>query len=371
MGKKLTTEQFIEKAKQVHGDKYDYSKTEYINARTKVCIICPIHGEFCQLPSVHLSNHGCPKCSKNAKLDQDSFLQKCKDVHGNFYDYSKTKFVTSHEKIIIICPIHGEFEQQAYVHIQGHGCPICAGNIKRDTNQFITEAKKIHGSFYDYSKVNYVNALEKITIICPIHGEFEQTPKEHLCRGQGCPKCAREYVKEELRLTTSEFIEKARKIHGDKYDYSKVNYINTDTKVCIICPEHGEFWQTPASHLCKRGCPKCKISHGELFIENYLKSIDINYISQYPITIDKSINSSGVAYIDFYLPDYNIFVEYNGRQHYIPIEYFGGKLNFERYLKRDNYVRDYCKDNNIKLIEIKYDMKDAEIKNLIGNILGT
>ena len=240
---------------------------------------------------------------------------------------------------------------------------------KLTTDEFIKKAREVHGDKYDYSKVEYINKRTKVCIICPIHGEFYQLAGDHM-RGHGCRKCGSDKVADVCRYDKITFIEKANEIHNHKYDYSKVEYINANTKVCIICPEHGEFWQTPASHLCKRGCPKCKISHGELFIENYLKSIDINYISQYPITMDKSINSSGVAYIDFYLPDYNIFVEYNGRQHYMPIEYFGGKLNLERQLKRDNYVRDYCKDNNIKLIEIKYDMKDAEIKNLIGNLLG-
>lgn len=189
--KKFTTKEFIEKARLVHGDKYDYSKTQYINARTKVIITCPIHGDFEQKPSVHLSNHGCPNCMKNRKLNTDSYIQKCKEIHSDFYDYSKTIYKTSHDFVTIICPEHGEFKQKAYVHLQGHKCPKCSGNnIKRDTAQFIIDANRVHNNHYDYSKVNYINAQEKVCIICPEHGPFWQAPKEHINREQGCPKCS-------------------------------------------------------------------------------------------------------------------------------------------------------------------------------------
>jgi superfamily II DNA or RNA helicase len=187
MSRKLTTEEFIKRAKEVHGDKYDYSKVEYKSAKEKVCIICPLHGEFWQIPSNHLHGYGCPKCSgKN-----------------------------------------------------------------RTTEDFIAEARKIHGDKYDYSKVEYVNTKTKVCIICPEHGEFWQNPCDHLI-GKGCPKCSGVN-----KSNTEEFVKKAKEIHGDKYDYSKVFYINNKTKVCIICTEHGEFWQTPINHLNGQGCPIC------------------------------------------------------------------------------------------------------------------
>ena len=124
-----------------------------------------------------------------------------------------------------------------------------------NTNIFIERAQKIHGNKYDYSKVNYVKSSEKVCIICPEHGEFWQKPNSHISSKQGCPKCGKTG-----KLTQEEFIKRARYIHNDKYDYSKVEYVNSQTKVCIICPEHGEFWQTPNSHLSGIGCKKCGIN---------------------------------------------------------------------------------------------------------------
>ena len=128
---------------------------------------------------------------------------------------------------------------------------------KKTKEQFISEAVLIHGNKYDYSKFNYQNAHYKSIIICPEHGEFWQTPHEHISGKQGCPKCGIKKCTEIHTSNTQEFIEKAKQIHGDKYDYSKVEYINNHTKICIICPEHGEFWQIPNSHLNGHGCPIC------------------------------------------------------------------------------------------------------------------
>ena len=258
MPKKKTKEEFIAKAKLVHGDKYDYSKVEYVGALTKVCIICPKHGEFCQEANSHLRGQGCPKCKyEKQTCTTDEFIAKAKKIHGDKYDYSKVEYVGALTKVCIICPKHGEFCQEANSHLRGQGCPKCKYEKQTcTTDEFIAKAKKIHGDKYDYSKVEYVNRKTKVCIICPKHGEFWQTPSAHL-RGQGCPKCK----SKKQTCTTDEFIAKAKKIHGDKYDYSKVEYVNRKTKVCIICPKHGEFWQTPNHHLSGCGCPKCGVEN--------------------------------------------------------------------------------------------------------------
>ena len=260
MPKKKTKEEFIAKAKLVHGDKYDYSKVEYVGALTKVCIICPKHGEFCQEANSHLRGQGCPKCKyEKQTCTTDEFIAKAKKIHGDKYDYSKVEYVNDRTKVCIICPKHGEFWQTPNSHLNGYGCSKCAYEVKGkrrsfSKEEFIKKTRKVHGDKYDYSKVNYVNNYTKVCIICHEHGEFWQTPSAHL-RGQGCPKCK----SKKQTCTTDEFIAKAKKIHGDKYDYSKVNYLNRKTKVCIICPDHGEFWQTPNHHLSGCGCPKCGI----------------------------------------------------------------------------------------------------------------
>ena len=266
MSNKLTKEIFIEKSRKIHGEKYDYSKVEYINSQTKVCIICPEHGEFWQTPNGHLSGYGCSKCghintsSKKTSCTKE-FIEKARKVHGEKYDYSKVEYKNTRTKVCIICHIHGEFWQTPNDHLNGQGCKKCGDRNKKEkqlssTEEFIEKARKVHGDKYDYSKVEYRGSYEKVHIICPIHGEFLQTPITHL-KSYGCPKCALEGRQEKRKLGKDEFIKRAKEIHGDFYDYSKVEYVNNQTKVCIICPEHGEFWQTPHNHLRGQGCFEC------------------------------------------------------------------------------------------------------------------
>ena len=256
-----TKEWFLEKAKQVHGDKYDYSKIQYSNLKTKICIVCPEHGEFWQQPNAHLNGQGCPQCGtikireKRAYSFAD-FLSLAKKKHGNRYDYSKANYINYKTKICIVCPKHGEFWQKPTEHVQGKGCPKCGGSVKSTADDFIEKARKIHGSKYDYSKVVYKNSKTNVCIICPEHGEFEQISNSHL-RGGGCPICAQQMRIRNTRDTLQDFIKKAKQVHGNKYDYSKVNYVNSGTEVCIICPEHGEFWQKPVTHIQGSGCLKC------------------------------------------------------------------------------------------------------------------
>ena len=263
----MTTEEFIQKAKAVHGDKYDYSKVEYVNAYTKVCVLCPKHGEYLQRPAEHLRGYGCSKCGHEyvatlRKKTEKWFLEKAHEVHGNKYDYSQIKYNNVTSKVCIICPKHGEFWQTPRDHLQGAGCRKCsimhASVIrKKSTADFIEQARRVHGNQYDYSKVHYINGESKVIIICPKHGEFQQKPANHL-HGSGCPICGQERIRQQNLKTTKWFLEQAHIVHGEKYDYSKVKYIDSSTKVCIICPEHGEFWQLPGSHLKGHGCIVCR-----------------------------------------------------------------------------------------------------------------
>lgn len=210
----------------------------------------------------------------------------------------------------------------------------------------------------------------KIKIACKCkkcNHEWEARP-DNLLRW-GCPKCRLIKIGNKNRKSLQNFINDAVKVHGNKYDYSKVEYLNNNTKVCIICPEHGEFWQTPANHLCRHGCPKCNQSRGELLIETFLKENEVEYIPQYKIRIDSTINCSGEAKVDFFLPKYNTFIEYNGVQHYVAKEYFGGALQLKHQQSRDLYVKEYCTSNNINLIIIPYTLTDSQIINICKQIL--
>ncbi len=292
MGKKLTTLEFIERAKKVHGDKYDYSKVNYVKSSIKVCIICPIHGEFYVTPNHHLRGVGCPKCAGRLKTNKDI------------------------------------------------------------VSQFI----KIHGDKYDYSKVEYKDALTKICIFCPKHGEFWQRPSDHLS-GNGCPHCKK------LKFDTDSFIEKAKEIHGEKYDYSNTHYNGARNYIKIICKKHGIFEQMPYKHLQGRGCPYCNESHLESDVKKMLEKNHIEYIYQ---CNKKMFNWLGRQTLDFYLPKYNIAIECQGIQHFKPIKYFGGEKKLEYVKKLDKTKKKLCEQNKINLIYFDYDANDTN--KLLKNI---
>jgi len=175
------TNLFISKAIKIHGDKYEYSKVNYINAKTKVTILCKTHGEFTQTPSNHLNRHNCQKCANNFKGNTEIFIEKAKQINGDRYVYSKVNYVNADTPVLIICKEHGEFTQIPDFHINRKcGCPKCSNNIKLDTQNFVEKAIKIHGNKYLYSKVNYINNYTNLIVICNKHGEFTQQPYVHL-----------------------------------------------------------------------------------------------------------------------------------------------------------------------------------------------
>ena len=347
--KKLTLKDFIDKANLIHDNKYDYSKVEYVNNSTKVCIICTEHGEFWQTPRNHLIGQGCPLCNGTFKLTNQEFIEKANLIHNNKYDYSKVKYVNNNTKVCIICPKHGEFWQTPHHHLNGHGCSKCRNENNGDrrrhnTEDFIRKSKSIHGEKYNYDKVNYVNSYSKVCIICPEHGEFWQSPYVHI-QGHECPECAKIKRAKNNKHSIDEFIQKSKLIHGDKYDYSKVEYINSHTKVCIICPEHGEFWQRPCCHTnLRQGCPFCNESQSEMEIEQILCEHKILYIRQ------KRFDWLGKMSLDFYLPNYGIAIECQGKQHFESVDYFGGNESLENTKERDLRKKQLCEKHNIKIL---------------------
>lgn len=266
MSKKVTTKDFINRGRAIHGDKYDYSRTVYIAAIQHVTITCPIHGEFQQRPVNHLMGRGCPHCGGSKALTLEKFIERASARHGNRYNYSLVKFKNVESKIEIICPKHGSFKQRVMSHLKGFNCPTCgseskAEKLKQPFDEFLIAAKATHGDKYNYSKVNYINAQTKVKIICPEHGLFLQRPVNHI-RDIGCSKCSHTAAGLERRLSTEEFIRRAKLVHSDKYDYSNVNYTTAHEKVEITCKKHGSFWQSPATHTMgnKAGCPGCAMS---------------------------------------------------------------------------------------------------------------
>ena len=350
MGKKLTTESFIEKANKIHDNKYIYTKTNVIDSKTKVCVICPEHGEFWITPSKHLIGQGCRECAKIKRRDKqvntlDYFKIKSNEKYNGRYILDKVKYVNSKTKVCVICPEHGEFWITPNNFLRGHGCPKCKAEkisqLKHYSGDIFTEkARVIHGNDYDYSKIDYQDSATKIKIIHKKCGhEFFQTPREHLM-GRGCPFCGGT-----KKLTSDDFVNKSRIIHGDDIDYSKVSYKNNSTKVELKCNKCGNiFFQTPRDHLTGHGCPNCNRSKLERQIEYFLKEENIKYESQ------KHFEWLGKQSLDFYLPDYNIAIECQGEQHFKPIKYFGGNETLNMNVRRDELKSQLCIKNNIKLL---------------------
>lgn len=276
-------------------------------------------------------------------MTNEEFIQKAKLKHGDKYDYSLVNYINNATKIKIICPTHGIIEQTPNSHLR-HDCIKC--KINENTNNslnFIKKAKEIHNNKYNYSLVDYKNSFSKIKIICTEHGVFEQTPNSHL-NGKGCLKC---FAKNRCE-SNDDFIIKARKIHGEKYDYSLIEYKNVTEKMKIICKKHGIFMQSPSYHLRGIGCPICQESKGEKIISNFLKNKNIKFKREK--RFDDCRNILPLPF-DFFLLNHNICIEFDGKQHFIQHKIWS---NLEEIQKRDEIKNIYCKENNIILYRFNY-----------------
>lgn len=354
-----TNDQFIADAIAVHGYKYDYNRVDYKTNHDKVEIICKEHGSFFVKPNAHLScKTGCPKCGKERAwrshlLTTDQFIEKAKKISPQ-YDYSKVVYIRSKEKVIVSCKKHGDFLVRPNSILNGSGCPKCGALIKPESimvfkDEFIERANKVHDNKYEYIK--YTRMHEKATIKCPIHGVFKQDANNHIS-GSGCFKCGL-LIRGNGRASTQEdIINKFIKKHGNVYDYSKVNYKRSFIKVEIICKKHGSFYQAPNMHLSGCGCPICKASKAEKLIYNYLSDNNIKFISQKTFIDCKNIKPLP---FDFYIPNLNICIEYDGELHYKCFRRSSsGIAKLVKTQKNDSIKNEYCLKNNIKLIRIPY-----------------
>ena len=306
--KRKTNEEFISDAILVHGEKYDYSKVEYYNQLTKICIICPIHGEFWQTPKSHLNGHGCKMCGN----------EKCRDVNvgKSHKNYSIKETLT--------------------------------------TDKFIEKSIEIHGNKYDYSKVVFKNLTSPVNIICPEHGDFSQRPYEHIKQKSGCPICANKNRHDKFVLTSEDFINRSKIIFNNLYDYGHVNYVNNKTKVLITCLKHGDFLCTPQNHLKGRGCPICK---SETYVyENRLYMFLLTIFKEDEILRQYrpewlSNNKS----LDFYIPKYFLAVEHQGSQHFKSNVFLGGEEKFKRTQILDKEKYDECINNGVTILYFMYE----------------
>ena len=311
MGLNFTTDIFIKRAKEIHGDRYDYSLVDYVNAKTRIEIICPLHGKFEQIPYNHLSGKGCIKC----------------------------------------------------------GCMENGRNRSITIEKFLEKAKVVHGDTYDYSKSKVENYKTKIEIICKIHGSFFQTPANHLV-GKGCKECGMmstlNHIYKNCSSNTEDFIIKSKELHSDIYDYSKVEYENNHTQVKIICKVYGEFLQLPHNHLVGKGCKECGIQKaGHYTGTSKLEEDFVNFIrSFYSGEIITSVRDKiPPMELDIFLPEFNLGIEINGMY-----------WHSEKFKSKDYHLHKYnlCKEKDIRLVSIwEWEiLKDkTKIKNFIKNLI--
>jgi len=364
MSKRKTTEQFIEESKLIYGNKYKYDKVNYVNSITAVEIYCNKCEKYFEKKPINflINKQGCPVCgieerNKKKTNTTEEFIEKAKLKFGDRYDYSSVVYEYNKTPVKFKCNKHNYwFEQKPFNFLQGYGCPICGKESRKENcikiskrktqEEFLKEVEDNKG--YDYSLVKYINDKTKVKIICKnCNSIFEQKPNNHL-NGQGCPYCHGGILK-----TQKKFLEQLKEIHRDCYDCSLVKYVNDKTKVELICNKcYNHFYSIPTHLLNGSGCPYCKESKGEKAIRLYLEKNNIKF-EKYK-TYEGLVDIKKLSY-DFYLPDYNLLIEYNGIQHYKWTKKFQPTLHsFHKQLHHDWLKRKYSRDNNINLLVIKY-----------------
>lgn len=284
------------------------------------------------------------------KLTHKEFIDRATETHGGFYDYSKSKYINGRNKVVVTCPIHGDFTQKARNHLRGDGCISCGGTKKITTSEFIIRSQKKHGTEYGYEQTDYQSMHTKVKIICGVHGVFEQEPINHL-KGSGCPKCANNQ-----KYSIDEFVSKATNIHGGKYQYESADYDGAKHKIKITCKTHGDFVQLPNDHLDGHGCTKCasSTSCAQQEIADFIKSMGIKVEENNRTIITPKE-------IDILLPDHNLGIEYNG-------VYWHREEIVGRSYHRDK--QQLCNDLGIELITIFEDeWEDSSdiVKSIIIN----
>ena len=354
-------DQFIMDARATHGDKYDYSKVVYEHSNKPVTIICKVHGEFLQRPANHIKGQNCPKCvidkvrskvitpisdPEAREKFKNLFIEKAIKKYGDEYNYDKVVFMHSDLPVTITCKIHGDFTITPHTFLRPNikGCKKCSNNSEERRQEYIDKAIKKYGDIYDYSKLDMNE--EYIYIYCKLHDvEFRQLRRGHLA-GTACKECYQKGYK----VTKEEFISRAISKFGNLFTYDKVNFVNMHTPVTITCTEHEDFDIPPTELLRsdrKSLCPICVSSKGEKIIYSILKELKIKFNKEYKIP-------TFIYRYDFYLPEFNLIIEYHGGQHFISTN------GFFRQSLEEVKENDKVKESLAKLKGYRYLILDSE-----------
>lgn len=346
----MTKEEFITRARDTHGYKYQYPNLgDKVLSSDNIDIL--YNGTLYKQKVVkHILLGRCPEKNTPTKTTEQ-FIKEAEEIWKGKYDYSITEYKGALKKLKII--YEGViFEQVATSHLQGLACEKLLTK-----ENFIRKAIKKHGKKYDYSLVKYVSGNTPVLI--GYKGVYyQQNPYSHL--SGSCP----ENIVLAVRKTTRKFIQEANLIHDFKYNYDKTDYTTNQVKVTITCAAHGDFIQTPLSHIQGMGCPNCNESKGEKAISKYLDKNLISYYRQHKFEDCRNIHQLP---FDFYIPSKRLIIEFDGKQHYEPMSFFGGVEAYDRLKLNDNIKNEYCEDNYIDLVRIRYDSID-NIKDILDGI---
>lgn len=365
MSKGITKEEFIKRSNEKYDGKYRFYNMEYNGWQSYVWIECQDHGLFKVKPVKHIGrNQECPHCTRELKRQEieQKILKICSKIP--YCDTSRLRYENSGNKLILNCTfiqdgeIHGEYTKLSEEIYDGDGCPKCA-LIKRgiehavSKEEFIRRSKEKHGNLYNYDNIKYTKISEYVyDIWCYEHNGYFNT----LAHNHRLYKCNVCYGTE--TRTTQQFIDEANAIHNYRYDYSNTVYVANNEYLFIDCYVHGQYKRLPTQHInAELGCPDCireesdSISSGEKEIIDILGYHGIQYITQKSFDDCKHINK---LQYDFYLPEYNLCIEYDGQQHFIPIDGWGGEETLKSIQIRDEIKNQYCKNNNINLLRIPY-----------------
>lgn len=293
---KLNTQAFIERSTKIWGSKYDYSKTEYIDSTHKVCIVCPLHGEFQQIPSNHYK-YGCGACGRslnvrNRELNsrcKQKFVEKSCQIHQNKYTYLRSEYIDAVTKIVITCLTHGDFAVSPNNHLRGKGCPSCGLEVSRVSrlkpyDEYLEKFKILYDNKYDYSKVKWNGSSSAISVICQQHGAYTILPYLHI-RGKGCPKCSNRYSKisiewlSYMEVSYNTTIQHA--LNGGEFQIPNTRYKadGYSKEQNIIFEFQGDFWHgNPKVYESHKINPRCGVSYEELYSDTNEK---LNKIRKY------------------------------------------------------------------------------------------
>ena len=384
MSWKITTEEYIQRAKAVHGDKYGYELTEYVDVNTLITITCKIHGAIKVNPCTHIRcGSGCIECARDEKLrtapkDTESFIEKSIKIHGDKYDYSKVDYKGYKTPVEIICPIHGSFWMKPFVHLQPtyqQGCPKCGieKRVKERTgnkDEFIAKSNALYNFKYNYDKVEYINRLTPVIITCPIHGDFRQRPIEHL-NGHECAKCKHPRIN---GWTKEDLLKSFYLVHQGLYSYPDLpDIISRKKKINIKCPKHGIFRQKIDRHLAGDGCPICSNSKHANVLAARMNENNISFEREKNFPWLRRFRRGNGMRLDFYLPDYNVAIEYQGAMHFgihKNNKYTMTKEDYEDLFERDRVKYKLCKEHGIRILYFCYN-KEWIPDNYIDHVYTT